>query len=95
MWQREVLGASLARSLLYSAFLSWMLEWDPSATGVVSLHETFYLPTAQGRAELLKISLREVELDPDICLEDIADKTEGYSGADITNICRCVSVTCG
>lgn len=44
--------------------------------------------TAKGRTELLKINLREVELDPDIQLEDIAEKIEGYSGADITNVCR-------
>ena len=44
--------------------------------------------TAKGRTELLKINLREVELDPDIQLEDIAEKIEGYSGADITIVCR-------
>ncbi|XP_042541470.1 katanin p60 ATPase-containing subunit A-like 1 isoform X2 [Dipodomys spectabilis] len=47
---------------------------------------------AKGRAELLKINLREVELDPDIQLEDIAEKIEGYSGADITNVCRDASL---
>uniref|UniRef100_A0A2K6G4P7 Multifunctional fusion protein n=1 Tax=Propithecus coquereli TaxID=379532 RepID=A0A2K6G4P7_PROCO len=47
---------------------------------------------AKGRAELLKISLREVEIDPDIQLEDIAEKIEGYSGADITNVCRDASL---
>lgn len=46
--------------------------------------------TAKGRTDLLKINLREVELDPDIQLEDIAEKIEGYSGADITNVCRYV-----
>lgn len=53
-----------------------------------------HLPTAEGRAELLRISLREVELDPDIQLAHIAAKIEGYSGADITNVCRFVGV-CG
>uniref|UniRef100_A0A8D0GGZ1 Katanin catalytic subunit A1 like 1 n=1 Tax=Sphenodon punctatus TaxID=8508 RepID=A0A8D0GGZ1_SPHPU len=47
---------------------------------------------AKGRAELLKINLREVELDPDIRLEEIAEKIEGYSGADITNVCRDASL---
>lgn len=45
---------------------------------------------AVGRAELLKINLREVELAPDVDLELIAEKIEGYSGADITNVCRFV-----
>lgn len=55
-------------------------------------HLTTNLLTAKGRTELLKINLREVELDPDIQLEDIAEKIEGYSGADITNVCRDASL---
>ncbi|CAJ0952723.1 unnamed protein product, partial [Ranitomeya imitator] len=47
---------------------------------------------ANGRAELLKINLREVELDPAVNLEVIAEKIEGYSGADITNVCRDASM---
>lgn len=56
---------------------------------VFLLTDIFYIIiAAKGRAELLKINLREVELDPDISLEEIAEKIEGYSGADITNVCR-------
>ena len=43
-----------------------------------------------GRVELLKINLREVEVADDVDLDLIAEKIEGYSGADITNVCRCV-----
>ncbi|KAH0505392.1 Katanin p60 ATPase-containing subunit A-like 1 [Microtus ochrogaster] len=68
--------------------------WDIDEALRRRLEKRIYipLPTAKGRAELLKISLREVELDPDIRLEDIADKIEGYSGADITNVCRDASL---
>lgn len=45
---------------------------------------------AVGRVELLKINLREVDLAPDVDLDLIAEKIEGYSGADITNVCRSV-----
>lgn len=41
-----------------------------------------------GREALLKINLREVKLDPSVSLRDIAKKLNGYSGADITNVCR-------
>ncbi|XP_011823235.1 PREDICTED: katanin p60 ATPase-containing subunit A-like 1, partial [Mandrillus leucophaeus] len=63
--------------------------WDIDEALRRRLEKRIYipLPTAKGRAELLKINLREVELDPDIQLEDIAEKIEGYSGADITNVC--------
>lgn len=43
---------------------------------------------AKGRAELLKINLREVEVASDVDLTLIAEKIGGYSGADITNVCR-------
>lgn len=64
--------------------------WDIDEALRRRLEKRIYipLPTAKGRTELLKINLREVELDPDIQLEDIAEKIEGYSGADITNVCR-------
>ena len=48
---------------------------------------------AVGRVELLKINLREVDVAPDVDLDLIAEKIEGYSGADITNVCRCVCVS--
>lgn len=47
-----------------------------------------FIFVAAGRAALLKINLREVEVSPDLDLEEIAASLEGYSGADITNVCR-------
>ena len=41
-----------------------------------------------GRVTLLEINLKEVALADDVNLEAIALKLEGYSGADITNVCR-------
>lgn len=38
--------------------------------------------------ELLKINLRELELASNVDLDKIAEQMEGYSGADITNVCR-------
>ncbi|XP_021366779.1 katanin p60 ATPase-containing subunit A1-like [Mizuhopecten yessoensis] len=43
---------------------------------------------AEGREELLKINLREVKLADDVNLTAIAQELTGYSGADITNVCR-------
>ena len=47
---------------------------------------------AVGRLQLLKINLAEVDIAPDVDLAAHAEKLEGYSGADITNVCRYVSV---
>lgn len=43
---------------------------------------------AEGRRKLLEINLKEVELANDVDLSFIAEKLDGYSGADITNVCR-------
>uniref|UniRef100_A0A8C2HPH6 Katanin catalytic subunit A1 n=2 Tax=Cyprinus carpio TaxID=7962 RepID=A0A8C2HPH6_CYPCA len=68
--------------------------WDIDEALRRRLEKRIYipLPTAQGRAELLKINLREVEVAPDVDLTLIAEKIEGYSGADITNVCRDASM---
>jgi SpoVK/Ycf46/Vps4 family AAA+-type ATPase len=46
------------------------------------------LPNLEARKELLKINLRDVKLKDDVNLDQLAAKFEGYSGADITIVCR-------
>jgi katanin p60 ATPase-containing subunit A1 len=46
------------------------------------------LPDASGRQHLLKINLKSVKLHEDVNIEQLASKLDGYSGADITNVCR-------
>lgn len=43
---------------------------------------------AFGREELLKINLREVKCEDDVDLKELANQMDGYSGSDITNVCR-------
>ncbi|XP_077473003.1 katanin p60 ATPase-containing subunit A-like 1 isoform X1 [Stigmatopora argus] len=68
--------------------------WDIDEALRRRLEKRIYipLPTVVGRVELLKINLREVDLAADVDLDIIAGKTEGYSGADITNVCRDASM---
>jgi katanin p60 ATPase-containing subunit A1 len=44
--------------------------------------------TGEGRLALLRINLREVKVGDGVDLDDIAERLDGYSGADITNVCR-------
>ena len=76
-------------SQLVTILVATNFPWDIDET-LRRLEKRIYipLPTADGRAELLKIHLCEVELDSNNQLEDIAQKIEGYSGADIINGCR-------
>ena len=53
--------------------------------------------TVNGRRALLDINLKEVRVASDCNLDEVAKLTDGYSGADITNVCRWVArlYSCG
>ena len=68
--------------------------WDIDEALRRRLEKRIYipLPDMSGRLALLKINLKEVQLDTSVDLEDIANKLDGYSGADITTVCRDASM---
>ena len=45
-------------------------------------------PDERGRLEIFKVHTRNMPLAKDVDLEELARKTEGYSGADIEALCR-------
>jgi katanin p60 ATPase-containing subunit A1 len=46
------------------------------------------LPNEIGRRQLLDINIRGVKVADDVDLDLLVEKTPGYSGADLTNVCR-------
>lgn len=64
--------------------------WDIDEALRRRLEKRIYipLPSADGREALLRINLREVKQAEDLDLAGIAQRLDGYSGADITNVCR-------
>ena len=46
------------------------------------------LPGPEGRTQLFNINLKTVALADDIDWEQLVSKTDGYSGADLANVCR-------
>ncbi|XP_058446474.1 katanin p60 ATPase-containing subunit A-like 1 [Malaya genurostris] len=68
--------------------------WDIDEALRRRLEKRIYipLPNKEGREALLKINLREVKVDESVNLNTIASRLDGYSGADITNVCRDASM---
>lgn len=68
--------------------------WDIDEALRRRLEKRIYipLPNKDGREALLKINLREVKVDESVDLMQIATRLDGYSGADITNVCRDASM---
>jgi katanin p60 ATPase-containing subunit A1 len=50
------------------------------------------LPDAEGRQELFRINMKGVDLDADVQWTELAEKSCGYSGADVANVCRDASM---
>eukprot|EP00826_Nyctotherus_ovalis_P037413 TRINITY_DN3408_c0_g1_i2.p1 TRINITY_DN3408_c0_g1~~TRINITY_DN3408_c0_g1_i2.p1 ORF type:complete len:204 (-),score=86.99 TRINITY_DN3408_c0_g1_i2:57-668(-) len=64
--------------------------WDLDEALIRRLEKRIYiaLPSEKGRRQLFEISLKQVKVDEKIDWEMLLKNTEGYSGADITNVCR-------
>lgn len=66
--------------------------WDLDDAMRRRLEKRIYipLPDMETRQQLLGINLKDVPLHDDVNLESIAQKLDGYSGSDITSVCRLV-----
>ena len=65
--------------------------WDLDEAMRRRLEKRIYipLPDETTRRQLFEISVADVEVDGTVDVNALAKATEGYSGADISNICRC------
>mmetsp|Transcript_3624 Transcript_3624/g.8292 ORF Transcript_3624/g.8292 Transcript_3624/m.8292 type:complete len:918 (+) Transcript_3624:66-2819(+) len=63
---------------------------DPGIMRPGRLDQLIYipLPDRESRISIFKANLRKSPIGDDIGLEQLADATEGFSGADITEICQ-------
>merc|ERR1719183_471545 len=64
--------------------------WDLDEALRRRLEKRIYipLPCTDGRKQLFDICLSEVTLGGDVQMPDLIKKTDGYSGADVTLVCR-------
>lgn len=66
------------------------MPWDLDEALRRRLEKRIYiaLPTQKGRKELISINMKGVEMADDVDLDVLAVATDGYSGSDISNVCR-------
>jgi len=70
------------------------MPWDLDEALRRRLEKRIYipLPDLEGRKELFRINMKAIELESDVNLEELAEKSAGYSGADVANVCRDASL---
>ncbi|MEM2462485.1 MAG: AAA family ATPase, partial [Archaeoglobaceae archaeon] len=56
--------------------------------GRIERHVYIPPPDKEARKEIFRIHLRGKPLNEDVSIEELAEKSEGYSGADIEAVCR-------
>ncbi|KAH9666317.1 Katanin p60 ATPase-containing subunit A1 [Citrus sinensis] len=68
--------------------------WDIDEALRRRLEKRIYipLPNFESRKELIKINLKTVEVSKDVDIDEVARRTDGYSGDDLTNVCRDASL---
>ncbi|XP_077211878.1 katanin p60 ATPase-containing subunit A1-like [Tasmannia lanceolata] len=68
--------------------------WDIDEALRRRLEKRIYipLPNFESRKELIRINLKTVEVAPDVNVDGVARRTDGYSGDDLTNVCRDASL---
>lgn len=64
--------------------------WDLDEAFRRRLEKRIYipLPNEKGRQQLFEINLKGIKMHEDVKWELLTKKTKGYSGADISNVCR-------
>ncbi|KAH8311447.1 hypothetical protein KR044_006380, partial [Drosophila immigrans] len=88
--QMDGVGGGEEQAKVVMVLAATNFPWDIDEALRRRLEKRIYipLPTGEGREALLKINLREVKVDDSVDLNYVANQLEGYSGADITNVCR-------
>lgn len=47
-----------------------------------------FFDAGETRMALLKLCLDGIKVNPDVDMKEVVEKLNGYTGSDITNVCR-------
>ncbi len=61
----------------------WMIDSAVVRSGRIGLAVHVGLPDAETRRAIIEAALKEVPLAPDVSIDEIVERTEGYSGAEL------------
>ena len=66
------------------------MPWDIDEAMRRRLEKRIYipLPDTVGRKELFRINMKGCDIDENVDMEKLGDMCDGYSGADVANVCR-------
>ncbi|MFW9787437.1 MAG: AAA family ATPase [Candidatus Thorarchaeota archaeon] len=73
-------------TLIGATNLPWELDFALRSRFEKKIHVP--LPDREARAKIFEIHIEDIEVSPTVEYEELADLTEGYSGRDISVVCR-------
>lgn len=73
-------------TLIGATNLPWQLDFALRSRFEKKIHVP--LPDRDGRAKIFEIHMEDIEVAPSVDYEEFSDLTEGYSGRDISVVCR-------
>lgn len=71
-------------------FEFWLISQDPALLRPGRFDRLIYIapPDYDARLEIFKIHARKMPFSPEVLLNVLASRTEGYSGAEVAAICQ-------
>jgi len=87
---QEIQGVKDHKGKLVTIMAATNRPWDIDSAFLRRLERRIFipLPDFESRKAILKYHSREIELKEDVDFDKLAEMTEGYSGADISILCR-------
>lgn len=87
---QEMQGVKSAGDKLVTVMAATNLPWQIDSAVLRRFEKKIYvgLPTAEGREKIFELCTKGVEKDETVDFKALAEISEGYSGSDISTVCR-------